>query len=89
MAKRLMERVRRFLATVPTTNLRITVHIALSAVYVIGTMVAAPLDALPPLTYHTSLGGYLLIAMGIDTVQFTKKRRTWRPESPQEKEAEA
>lgn len=83
---KLTSALRNLLATVPTTNFRIVVHIGLSVIYVTGTMIVAlwAESKLPPFEYHASIGTYLLIAMGIDTVQFSTKRKTWRPDSPQE-----
>lgn len=80
--------LRRFLATVPTTNFRIVVHVGLSVCYVLGTMIAGLFaeSRLPPYEYHVAMGVYLLTAMGLDTLQFRTKRRTWNPLTTQDDE---
>ena len=81
----------KWLATLPTTNFRIFVSIMLAIVFVLVVLagiVAGKITGTNDGPLYT-VGGFLLIMMGLDVTQFSVKRLTHQPtEPPNEPDAE-
>lgn len=78
----------KFLARIPSTNLRIFVSVVLAVIYVVGTMFAGIIDRELDSGNVITLGAFLLTMMGLDVAQFAVKRSTFIPsqKNPQQPE---